>query len=911
MWEVLAAILHIGNLSFEKVANKNAEDGSKVRDESMATMKVVAKLLKCDYELLDKGMTCSLVKVTGETQPIEVPQSTESCVHARDALSKVIYEKLFAWLVGCINECLQASDALAGISDAEKKKIEAHFIGVLDIFGFEVFENNSFEQLCINYANESLQQQFINQMLHAMMAQYEKEGVKVDAIPFEDNSPCVELLESKMGIFSMLDDECNFPKGTDETFLGKLMDSHKGHSHLKPGGSSSDPHLKDNQTPAGKTTMGGVRGRLLTVGEAFVVSHFAGEVEYSVRSFLEKNRDTINESLKTVLNGSEQPLMKKLLVARADDDAGAAAEAKPGRMIGGRLVGGTGARGVGARGAGRSMAQRKEDKRSLGSQFKMQLSELVGLIESGRAHYVRCIKPNALRRPHTFEAPSVIRQLRCSGVTETVRARRAGWPVSHSFEDFVKRYIEVYMSLSKAKKPPADLLPILKFFLASEDEWRIGTSKVFLRDQSSSRLEERYKVYRLNCKLLVQARVRAMLQWMRYRKWAGASLSIQKNFRMWSAVNRRKTVMAAMRTLQQMARAKLTRQLFRGRCAGAQCLQASARRSGRRRLQAASRAGAVRLQAAVQRTSARRLYALRLAKEIEKERELERLRKEEEQRLRLAEEERARAALLAQEKHKIEAQADELCEETLQSIKEGQLDMAREQLELATTCYQQAGRADKDDVIRDLERQLAKAAERERERGQGEAEMQRADDALARGDSAGAKDALHKAKAHAERALAADMSEQIERLMAKVQQEDDKELYVREAAAAEDEAERRQAGGDLSGASQAIERAKASSKRAGVAPPGSLAALEAAVGEGLKQREAAEAAKAREEEELKKMSEAESKAAEEQARAMEKEVKAREREVSERALQLEQKQLQVPSSPPPRRPPVASAWSYP
>ena len=107
-------------------------------------------------------------------------------------------------------------------------KIEKHFIGVLDIFGFEVFENNSFEQLCINYANESLQQQFINQMLHAMMAQYEKEGVKVNAIPFEDNSPCLELLESKMGIFSMLDDECNFPKGTDETFLGKLMESRKG-----------------------------------------------------------------------------------------------------------------------------------------------------------------------------------------------------------------------------------------------------------------------------------------------------------------------------------------------------------------------------------------------------------------------------------------------------------------------------------------------------------------------------------------------------------------------------------------------------------------------------------------------------------------------------------------------------------
>ncbi len=115
-----------------------------------------------------------------------------------------------------------------------------------------MFEQNSFEQLCINYANETLQQQFINQMLHSMMAQYLAEGVKVAAIPFEDNSPCVELLESKMGILALLDDECNFPKGSDEDFLHKLMDRHRGHSHLKRGGSSSDPYLKEGLGAGGK-----------------------------------------------------------------------------------------------------------------------------------------------------------------------------------------------------------------------------------------------------------------------------------------------------------------------------------------------------------------------------------------------------------------------------------------------------------------------------------------------------------------------------------------------------------------------------------------------------------------------------------------------------------------------------------
>lgn len=331
-----------------------------------------------------------------------------------------------------------------------------------------------------------------------------------------------------------------------------------------------------------------------------MVSHFAGEVEYNVRNFLEKNRDTINESLKTILGSSEQALMKKLLKARAEE-AAPSEGAKPGRMIGGRMVGGggAGARGVRGGGGGGSVAQRKEDKRSLGSQFKMQLMELVGLIESGKAHYVRCIKPNGERRPHTFEAPSVIRQLRCSGVTETVRARRAGWPVSHAFEDFVNRYKEVYMSLSHTKTPPTDMMPILKFFLSSEDEWRVGTSKIFLRDQSSSLLEEKYKMYRLNCKLLLQARVRAVLQCNRYRKWAGASVLIQRNLRMWSAINNRKRVTAAMRIIQRAARVQVASGLFRAQCRAARQLEASLRHTKRRRQHAAAVVGACRMKVCI------------------------------------------------------------------------------------------------------------------------------------------------------------------------------------------------------------------------------------------------------------------------------------------------------------------------
>jgi len=906
VWEILAGILHLGNVAFETVANKNAADGSKLAATSQATMEIVAGLFKWDYHTLCKGLTCSLVKVTGEAQPIEVPQSTETCIHARDALSKVVYEKLFAWLVGCINECLQASDALANTTEAEKKKIEAHFIGVLDIFGFEVFENNSFEQLCINYANESLQQQFINQMLHAMMAQYESEGVKVDAIPFEDNSPCVDLLESKLGIFSMLDDECNFPKGSDDTFLGKLMDAHKTHSHLKPGGSSCDPHLKDIQTPASKTTIGTVRGRMLTIGEAFVVSHFAGEVEYNVRSFLEKNRDTINESLKTILTSSEHPLMKKLLEARTDDDA--PAPTKAGRMIGGRLVGAsTGARTVGARGGSRSVAQRKEDKRSLGSQFKMQLSELVGLIESGRAHYVRCIKPNTLRRAHCFEAPSVIRQLRCSGVTETVRARRAGWPVSHTFQDFVNRYKEVYISLSKRKTvlrvdmmPKTagdDMMAILSFFLSSEQEWRIGTSKLFLRDQSSSVLEDKYKMYRLNCKLLLQARVRGVLQCSKYRKWAGASLSIQKNVRMWSAMMRRKRTVKAMRMLQHMARAKVACILFRASCCAAQELQAAARCCKRRRVHVAATVGACGLKAAVRRATKSALYSHHLIKLIEKEREGRRLQEEEEKRKRLADEERSRATLMAQEKYKIEAQADELCDEVAQSVDAMQLSMAKEQLQLAADCYKQAGRTDKMQLIATLERSIAKAQEREVSRQQGQVEMTQAEALLATGDSAGAKAAVQSAKANFERALASDMSDQVDKIMLRVQQQDDKAFYLSDAKAAEQQASALVEQERYTEASKALEKAKVSYKRAGSGAGGSsLVHLETQITAGEAAVEHLQAAKNREQEDLKKTSEQEQKAAEDQAKAMDLEAKQADREARDKAKEKDQQVQQAMDS---------------
>ena len=352
---------------------------------------------------------------------------------------------------------------------------------------------------------------------------------------------------------------------------------------------------------------------------------------------------------------------------------------------------------------------------------------------------------------------------------------------------------------------------------------------------------------------------------------------------MWSAVNRRKKVTAAMRVLQHYARSKVARLNFSLRRRSVQSLQAVMQRVKRRRVHAACIAGACRLKAAVLRTDKAKHYSLLLLRVIEKEREAEQLRKEEEQRKRLEEEERVRAEIMAQEKHKIEAQADELCDEVLMSIKSRQLDMATQQLELAADCYQQVGRTDKEVIIKQLTLEIRKAEDREVSRREGEAEMVKAQELLDKGETGAAKSAAQSAKAHFERALASDMSDQVHKLMQRVQQVDDKEQYLVDAQAAEEEAMAQLTAKNFSGAMRALDNAKSAYKRAGLSAVPSLDLVEEQMMTAKRAMEADEHAKMLEEEELKKMSDLEQKAAEEQAKAMEKEVLERERDARERA----------------------------
>ena len=891
VWQTLAAVLHLGNIEFETVDLKSEGEGSSVKNKE--TLKIAAGLLDCDVETLEQGLTCISMKVTGEAKSILVPQNPDRSSEARDALAKVIYEKLFAWLVGCVNGCLQASDLLSLMSDAERVRVESRFIGVLDIFGFEVFENNSFEQLCINYANESLQQQFINQMLHSMMAQYKAEGVVVDSIPFEDNSPCVDLLEGKLGVFALLDDECNFPKGSEEDFLAKLMDRCKGHSHLKAGGTSSDPFLKDGVI----TTKTAGAARVQSSKQCFVISHFAGEVEYNITSFLEKNRDNINDSLRNVLRSSQQPLIAILLSADTSPggaDAGDADE-KPGRVVGGRRVGGASRAGGASRGAagGRgAAATRQADKRSLGFQFKQQLSELVKLIESGRAHYVRCVKPNSVRKAHSFEAGNVLRQLRCSGVTETVRARKAGWPVSHVFADFVTRYSEVYYMTKKGAKRPTDPLPILEFFLKDPDQWRMGTTKVFVRDGASSLLEEKYKTYRLECKLRLQARAKASLQRTRYLKMEGAAISVQKNYRMWAAVAARKLKMSALVTLQRVAKGRVAARRWRVMREAAKAAQAAMRKVCMRREFTQRRKAMRTLQAAVRLFDNRRKYSDVLTKVIEREREEERKRREEEERQRLEAEERLKAEQEAKKRAEQEEEANGLLRQASVTVEKGNVAEARDLVKKAKDTYALAGVINRARAVEEVEANIARASER---LGAGEEANQlmlmgksQMDKASSAEEEKEARRTLKDAKVRYERALMAKESEKVSELLRLLDIKEEQRSYRADAIESIKQSKDALAKGDMGGARASLGRAQAAASRTGGGVP------DAEIEELRKEVERAERAKKEEEEEKKRAEkeaeaaqEEDSKRAEEQSKDMQKEEQRREKEAAQKRQERE------------------------
>ncbi|CAN6453397.1 unnamed protein product [Victoria cruziana] len=416
---MLAAVLWLGNISFVVIDNENHVDV--VEDEGIST---TAKLLGCKVKDLMLALSTRKIRAGSDNivQKLTMAQATDT----RDALAKSIYASLFDWLVEQVNRSLEVGKQYTGRS-----------ISILDIYGFESFQKNSFEQFCINYANERLQQHFNRHLLKLEQEEYAQDGIDWTKVDFEDNQECLNLFEKKpLGLLSLLDEESTFPNGTDLTFADKL----KQHLH-------ENSCFKEER------------------GTAFSIIHYAGKVLYDTTGFLEKNRDLLHADSIHLLSSCDHylpQLFASNIVAHSE------------------------------RSASPSCRQSGIDtqKQSVGTKFKGQLFTLMQCLENTTPHFIRCIKPNNLQLPALYDKDLVLQQLRCCGVLEVVRISRSGYPTRMTHQHFARRYGFLLLDRVEPQDPLGVSVAILQKFNILPDMYQVGYTKLFFRTGQIGALED-------------------------------------------------------------------------------------------------------------------------------------------------------------------------------------------------------------------------------------------------------------------------------------------------------------------------------------------------------------------------------------------------------------------------------------
>ncbi|XP_048837156.1 myosin VIIAa isoform X3 [Brienomyrus brachyistius] len=566
-WEIsklLAAILHLGNLRYEARTYDNLDACEVVRCPDLIT---AATLLEVDPKDLMNCLTSRTIITRGET--VSTPLSMEQALDVRDAFVKGIYGRLFVWIVDKINAAIYKPPS------TEPKAVRRS-IGLLDIFGFENFTNNSFEQLCINFANENLQQFFVRHVFKLEQEEYNLENINWQHIEFTDNQDALDMIAIKpMNIISLIDEESKFPKGTDTTMLNKLNSQHK---------------LNTNYIPPKNT-----------YETQFGIQHFAGVVFYETKGFLEKNRDTLHGDIIQLVHSSRNKFIKQIF--QADVAMG---------------------------------AETRKRSPTLSSQFKRSLELLMRTLSVCQPFFVRCIKPNEFKKPMLFDRELCVRQLRYSGMMETIRIRRAGYPIRYTFVEFVDRY-RVLMPGVKPAYKQEDLRGtcqrIAEAVLGRDDDWQMGKTKIFLKDHHDMLLEiERDKAI-TDKVILIQKVVRGFKDRSNFLKMRKSALLIQKTWRGYYCRKNYSAMRVGFSRLQALYRSRklyVTYHMTRQRMTHFQARGRGflVRRAFRHRLWAV-----ITIQAHTRGMIARRLYR-RLKGEYRRRLEAEKMRLAEEERLR-------------------------------------------------------------------------------------------------------------------------------------------------------------------------------------------------------------------------------------------------------------------------------------
>ncbi|XP_061095230.1 myosin-7-like [Conger conger] len=430
IYKLVGAIMHYGNMRFkQKQREEQAEaDGTEDADKS-------AYLMGLNAADLIKGLCHPRVKVGNEW--VTKGQNVQQVSYSVGALSKSVYEKMFLWMVVRINQSL------------DTKQPRQYFIGVLDIAGFEIFDFNTFEQLCINFTNEKLQQFFNHHMFVLEQEEYKKEGIEWEFIDFGmDLQACIDLIEKPMGIMSILEEECMFPKASDATFKAKLYDNHLGKSQ-----NFQKPRVIKGKPEA-----------------HFSLVHYAGTVDYNIMNWLVKNKDPLNE---TVVGLYQKSTMKLLSILFANY-AGADSAAEHGKGKGGTKKKGS-------------------SFQTVSALHRENLNKLMTNLRSTHPHFVRCIIPNETKNPGAMENALVMHQLRCNGVLEGIRICRKGFPNRILYGDFKQRY----RILNPAAIPEGQFIDsrkgaekLLGSLEIDHSQYRFGHTKVFFKAGLLGTLEE-------------------------------------------------------------------------------------------------------------------------------------------------------------------------------------------------------------------------------------------------------------------------------------------------------------------------------------------------------------------------------------------------------------------------------------
>ncbi|KAJ2783688.1 class II myosin [Coemansia interrupta] len=485
LFRIIAAILHMGNMQFQATRNDEAVLGEQVAAEKLCHV--------LGIQLADFTRALLRPRIKAGRDWVTQSRTLQQVVYSVEALARSMYERMFGMLVSRINAAMSRPDG------------KSTFIGVLDIAGFEILETNSFEQLCINYTNERLQQFFNRTMFVLEQEEYKREGIEWNFIDFGmDLQPTIDLIDrtKPIGIMSCLDEECVMPKATDKTFTEKLHGLWAGRS---------------DKYDVPRFDMG------------FIVKHYASQVEYSTHGWLEKNKDPLNENVTRLLGNSAEPFVAQLYADYADGEGGADPAAAASAAAAGRARVATTLK----RGAFRTVGQRHKD----------QLNLLMAQLNATQPHFVRCILPNSEKRAGTIDTPLVLDQLRCNGVLEGIRITRQGYPNRVAFAEFRQRYeilapnVIPRQVFVDSKQAASLLLDALRIDAA---KYRLGHTKVFFRAGMLAELEEVRDVELSKIITQLQAVARSALSRSRFRRrieQARAIRVIQSNARIYNQLS--------------------------------------------------------------------------------------------------------------------------------------------------------------------------------------------------------------------------------------------------------------------------------------------------------------------------------------------------------------------------------------